>query len=211
MPSHVKGGRDYDSSGRRAAAAARRDRVLRQASSLMLRDGYAATTVAAIAAASEVSPETVYKYFGGKPGLVRALFDRALEGAGPISAETRSDALRSTDATTLVTGWARLATEVAPRSTPVLLLARQAAAGDAAMRQAYDEMEATRLLRMRTNARALAALGGLRDGITVEEAGDVLFTVSSPEMYELLVSRRRWSIERYERYVRETITHALMP
>jgi AcrR family transcriptional regulator len=210
MASRVKG-REYDSSGRRAAAAERRDRVLAQASSLMLRDGYAATTVAAIAAASGVSPETVYKSFGGKPGLVRALFDRALEGAGPVPAETRSDALRSTDATTLVTGWARLATEVAPRGTPVLLLARQAAAEDAAMRQAYDEMEATRLRRMRDNARALAALGGLRDGVTVEEAGDVLFTVSSLEMYELLVSRRGWSLERYERYVRETITHALMP
>jgi AcrR family transcriptional regulator len=204
-------GREYDSSGRQAAAAARRDRVLAKASSLMLRDGYAATTVAAIAAASGVSSEMVYKSFGGKPGLVRALFQRALEGTGPIPAETRSDALRATDAATLVAGWARLATEVAPRGTPVVNLARQAAAEDAEMRRAYDEMESTRLRRMNDNARALAALGGLRDDVTVEEAGDVLFSVSSPEMYELLVNRRAWSIERYERYVRETITHALMP
>jgi hypothetical protein len=30
-------------------------------------------------------------------------------------------------------------------------------------------------------------------------------------MYELLVLRRRWSLERYARYVRDTITHALRP
>jgi hypothetical protein len=119
--------------------------------------------------------------------------------------------LRSTDPVTLVSGWARLATEVAPRGTPVALLAREAAGSDPQMREAYDAMEATRLRRMHDNARALAALGGVREGVTVEDAGDVLFAVSSPEMYELLVLRRGWSIERYARYVRDTLTHALLP
>ena len=203
--------RRYDSSGRRAAAHARRQRVLDAAERLLHRDGYAATTVAAIAEESGVSPETVYKSFGGKPGLVRALFDRALEGAGPTPAETRSDALRHTDPVTLVSGWARLAAEVAPRGTAVMVLVRAAAASDPQMQQLYVEMDARRLRRMRDNARALAAIGGLREGITVEEAGDVLFAVSSPEMFELLVTRRRWSLERYSRYVRDTITHALLP
>ena len=210
MPSHVKG-RRYDSSGRRAAAAARRERVLEVGSHLMLRDGYDATAVTSIAAESGVSPETIYKSFGGKPGLVRALVHRALVGAGPVPAETRSDALRATDPANLVAGWARLATEVAPRGAPIMLLARSAASSDPQMREVYDEIDATRLRRMHDNARALAALGGIREGITVEEAGDVLFTVSSPEMYELLVMRRGWTIERYSAYVRETITHALMP
>ena len=210
MPSRVKT-RDYDSSRRRAAAAARRDRVLEAASKLMLRDGYAATTVATIASEAGVSSETVYKAFGGKRGLVRALFDDALAGAGSVPAETRLDALRTTDPVTLVQGWARLATEVAPRGTPIVLLVREAAAADAQMRQEYDAMEAMRLRRMQENARALAALGGVREGITVREAGDVLFAVSSPEMYELLVMRRGWSLERYSAYVRDTITHALLP
>ena len=210
MPAPVKS-RRYDGSRRRAAADARRARVLEAADRLMRRDGYHATTVAAIAAASGVSPETIYKSLGGKPGLVRALFEKALEGAGPVPAETRSDALRNTDPTTLVTGWARLATEVAPRGLPVLALVRAAAASDPEMRELYDELEAGRLRRMRDNARALAALGGVRDGITVEEAGDVLFTVSSAEMYELLVMRRGWSIERWSTFVRDTITHAILP
>ena len=210
MPSQVKS-RRYDSSSRRAAARARRLRILDVARRLMERDGYDATTVALIASESGVSPETVYKSFGGKPGLVRALFEKALEGAGPIPAETRSDALRGTDPVTLVSGWARLATEVAPRGNAIMVLVRAAATSDPRMAELYDEIVATRLDRMQDNARALDALGGVRAGITIEEAGDVLFTVSSPEMYELLVTRRRWSIERYSRYVRDTITHALLP
>jgi AcrR family transcriptional regulator len=210
VSSQVKS-RRYDSTRRRAAASARQQRVLDVARRLMERDGYEATTVALIAAEAGVSPETIYKSFGGKPGLVRALFDRALEGAGPIPAETRSDSLRDTDPVTLVSGWARLATEVAPRGTAVMVLVRAAASSDPRMAELYDEMDAARLHRMRDNARALDAIGGVRDGITVEEAGDVLFAVSSPEMYELLVTRRRWSIERYSRYVRDTITHALLP
>jgi len=210
VTAHVKS-RRYDSSGRRAAARARQQRIVEVAGRLMERDGYEATTVAAIAAESGVSAETIYKSFGGKPGLVRALFETALEGAGPIPAETRSDALRDTDPVTLVSGWAQLAKEVAPRGTAVMVLVRAAASSDPRLAELYDEMDARRLRRMQDNARALDAIGGVREGITVQEAGDVLFTVSSPEMYELLVSRRGWSIERYSRYVRETITHALLP
>ena len=121
MTAHVKS-RRYDSSGRRAAARARQQRIVEVAGRLMERDGYDATTVAAIAAESGVSAETIYKSFGGKPGLVRALFETALEGAGPIPAETRSDALRDTDPVTLVSGWAQLAKEVAPRGTAVMVL-----------------------------------------------------------------------------------------
>jgi len=210
VTAHVKS-RRYDSSGRRAAARARQQRIVEVAGRLMERDGYDATTVAAIAAESGVSAETIYKSFGGKPGLVRALFETALEGAGPIPAETRSDALRDTDPVTLVSGWAQLAKEVTPRGTAVMVLVRAAASSDPRLAELYDEMDARRLRRMQDNARALDAIGGVREGITVQEAGDVLFTVSSPEMYELLVSRRGWSIERYSRYVRETITHALLP
>lgn len=203
--------RRYDGAGRRAQAAARRHRVLDAAERLMLRDGYEATTVAAVAEDAEVSVETVYKSFGSKRGLVWALFQRALEGEGPEPAEVRSDRLRTTDPHTLVEGWSRLATEVAPRGAPLQLLVRAAAAADPRMREEFDAMDDVRLTRMRDNAAALAALGGLRDGITVEEAGDVLFTVSSTEMYELLVMRRHWPLERYARYVRDTITHALLP
>jgi AcrR family transcriptional regulator len=69
----VKHPRRYDASGRRARAQQRREAVLRAARTLFLDVGYAATTVPAVAGAAGVSAETVYKMFGGKAGLVRAL------------------------------------------------------------------------------------------------------------------------------------------
>jgi len=204
--------RRYDASSRRAAARARREHVLVAAGTLFATHGYANTTVAALAEAAGVSAETVYKSFGGKSGLVRALWQKALEGAGPVPAELRSDALRKQeDPRVLVRGWARLATEVAPRVVPVLLLVRDAAVGDPAMRRLYDDMERARLERMTDNARHLADAGHLRPGVGLAGASDVLFAVSAPEMFELLVLRRGWSPDRYAGFVADTIAAALLP
>ena len=93
---------------------------------LFLRDGFAATTIAAIAAEAQVSAETIYKAFGGKPGLVRAICDAALAGEGPVPAETRSDQLQlhEPDPRKIIRGWGELTAEVAPRIAPIMLLVR---------------------------------------------------------------------------------------
>jgi AcrR family transcriptional regulator len=203
--------RRYDSSRRRDAARARLERVLDAARELFLERGYAATTVAAVADSAGVSPETIYKALGSKAGLVRALHERALEGAGPVPAEQRSDALRgAASAQDVIAGWARLATEVAPRVVPILLLVREAAASDPEMLAAYAGLDEVRHRRMRSNAKALADRGFLRSGVSVTQAADLMFAVSSPEMYELLVLRCRWPLTRYTAYVRETLTHSLL-
>jgi AcrR family transcriptional regulator len=210
MPPSVKS-RSYDSSGRRAEAARRRQRVLAAALELFLGDGYAATTVAAVAEAADVSPETLYKTFGGKSGIVRALREEALLGAGPVPAETRSDRLRdTTDPRVVVRGWSRLSIEVAPRVVPILMLVRDAAVGDPAMRQMFVDMDADRHARMTENAGYLADGGHLRAGITRQAAADVLFAASAPEMYELLVIRRGWTMDRYADFVYDTICNSLL-
>ena len=71
--SPVKTHRRYDSSGRQDRARLVRAHVLNVAEKLFLRRGYASTTVAAIAATAGVSVETIYKKFGGKPGLIRSI------------------------------------------------------------------------------------------------------------------------------------------
>jgi AcrR family transcriptional regulator len=203
--------RAYDARSRREAARVRRGIVLDHAAELMLRDGYAATTVASIARQAGVSTAMVYKTFGGKAGLVRALHARALEGEGPIPAESRSDSLRRTaDPREIVAGWARLATEVAPRVAPVLLLVRDAAAADPEMREVAASFEAARHRRMVSNARVLAERGLLRTGVSRRHAADVMYALTSAELYELLVLRRRWSIRRFGDHVREQLTHALL-
>ena len=84
QPQGVKPKRSYDGSRRRERARERRARIVAVAERLFLRDGYSATTIAAIAGAAGVSADTIYKAFGGKPGLVRAIRDTALAGEQPL-------------------------------------------------------------------------------------------------------------------------------
>ena len=203
--------RHYDASRRRLKAAQRRRTVLEAAQELFFSQGYAATTIAGIAAAAGVSPETVYKGFGGKPGLVRELRAHALLGAGPVPAEDRSDQLRDlADPRAVVKGWAKLAAEVAPRVAPILGLVREAAVLDPTLRELEDELDSDRLRRMRANARFLADAGHLRPGVSLPQATDVLFAVSSQEMYDLLVVRRGWTTRRYSNFVATTLENALL-
>jgi AcrR family transcriptional regulator len=203
--------RQYDASRRRREAEQRRRAVLDSAQELFFSKGYAATTITDIAEAAAVSPETVYKRFGGKPGLVRELRTHALLGAGPVPAEDRSDRLRDlADPRAVVRGWAKLAGEVAPRVAPILGLVREAALLDPTVRELARELDADRLRRMRANARFLADAGHLRPGVSLRQATDVLFAVSSPEMYDLLVVQRAWSLRRYSSFVATTIENALL-
>ena len=93
----VKRKREYDASGRREQARRNRDRIVDAAERRFLGEGYGATTVAAIAIDAGVSDDTVYKAFGGKAGLVRAIRGRALEGAGSFSETVRSLAQAGVD------------------------------------------------------------------------------------------------------------------
>jgi AcrR family transcriptional regulator len=207
-----KSRRVYDASGRRAQASRTHAAVLDAAERLFLADGYAATTIGSIADAAAVSVETIYKVFRGKPGLVRAIRTRRLAGTGPIPAESRSNRTRrtETDSRKLVAEWGRLTAEVAPLVCPILLLVRDAAAADPEMATLRTEVDADRLRRMTLNARHLHRKGHVRIGISVATAADVLWTYSSPELFELLVVKRGWSVARYGTFVGESIAAALL-
>ena len=213
MAAKVKRIRRYDSTRRQDGAQRRRAAIVESASRLFLREGYVGTTIAKIAGDAGVSEETVYKAFGNKIALVRAIRDRALAGAGPVHAERRSDRMqaRENDPRRIIRAWGVLTTEVAPRVAPVLLLLRQAAASDRELAKLQAEMDEARLTRMTHNAQTLLKGGHLRPGIDLDEAADVLWTYSSPELYELFVIRRGWTVERYGRFVADAMIAALLP
>jgi AcrR family transcriptional regulator len=213
MAAKVKRTRRYDSARRQEAAARRRAAVVAAASRLFMREGFAGTTIARIAEDAGVSEEMVYKAFGNKIALVRAIRDQALAGEGRVHAERRSDRMQAheDDPRRIIRGWGVLAMEVAPRVAPVLLLVREAAASDPALARLQEEMDASRLTRMMHNARTLLNGGHLREGITLNGATDVLWTYSSPELYELVVIRRGWAVERYGRFIADAMIAALLP
>jgi AcrR family transcriptional regulator len=213
MAAKVKRVRRYDSTRRQDGAQRRRAAIVESASRLFLREGYFSTTIARIAEDAGVSEETVYKAFGNKIALVRAIRDQALAGAGPVHAERRSDRMQANESypRRVIRGWGVLTTEVAPRVAPVLLLVRQAAASDPELAKLQAEMDAARLTRMTHNAQTLLKAGHLRPGLDLDEAADVLWTYSAPELYELFVIRRGWAVERYGRFIADAMIAALLP
>jgi AcrR family transcriptional regulator len=212
QPADVKPKRVYDASRRRELARRNQTKIVERAERRFLRDGYATTTVAAIAADAEVSADTIYKSFGGKPGLVRAIRARALQGERSVPAEQRSDELHAneSDPAAIIQAWGALTAEVAPRVSPILLLIRDAAATDPEVGDLLEEMDADRLRRMTQNARRLLDAGHLRPGLKLAHAADVLWTYSSPELYELLVLRRGWTPQRYGRFIAAAMIEALL-
>jgi AcrR family transcriptional regulator len=209
----VKGRRRYDSSHRRARAVQTRSAILDVARRQLLEHGYATTTVARVAAEAGTSVETVYKAFGGKSGLVRALWERGLAGLGAVPAPERSDLMSSTetDPERVLRGWGRLTTEVAPEVAPLMLLVRGAAATDPDMATLLAEVEAQRRTRMRHNAGLLQQRGWLRPGTGLARATDILWTYSSAELYDLLVIRSGWPVRRYGEFIGDALVAALLP
>src|SRR6188768_3933553 len=80
MSEAVKPPRRYHSTARQEQARRTRRAIIDAAHHLFLTDGFAATTMPAVAAASGVAVQTVYKAFANKPRLAKAVFDIAIAG-----------------------------------------------------------------------------------------------------------------------------------
>lgn len=193
--------RRYDGAARRAQAERVRAALIEAARDMLLGEGYAALTIPKVAQACAVSAESVYKRFAGKPALVRAVVEQALQGIGPVAAETRSDALGADDLQELLRGWGRLSAEVGPRVAPIVLLVQIAAARDPELADLARELDDNRRARMSDNAHRLADAGHLPHGLSVAQATDVLWTYSSPEVYDLLVIRSGWNLQQYATFI----------
>jgi len=214
MSSPVKSRRRYDSSGRQAQAKRNRSAVLEAAHRLFLERGFGATTMPAVAAAAGLSVQTVYKAFGNKPRLAKAVFDVAVAGDDEPVPMLERDSLGRVrdepDPRTKFQLYGQFLAGVAPRHVPIQLVIREAATSDPEAQAVWTELQAERLKGMSMFAKALRDEGHLRPGISVGEARDVLWTYNSAEVFELLVIQRGWSPKRYGRWVAEALTAALI-
>ena len=209
----VKSRRNYDSSRRKERARQARHEIIETARQRFLQAGFTPTTVRAIAKDAGVSVDTIYKTFGGKSGLVRAIYQVGLAGEGPVHAETRSDTLQTTESDTrkVYQGLGRFSSEVAPRAAPIHRLIREAAATDPEMQDLLTTLDSERLARMRHVARNLKSAGHVRDDLTVERVADILWTFTAPQLYELLVESRGWTAVQFGTFTGEALIAALAP
>jgi len=193
--------RSYDSSRRKAAAAATRHRILGEARRLFIEGGYEATTVAAIAAAAGVAPDTVYATVGRKPVLFRLLIESAISGTDePVPALER-DYVRRVRASTVAQEkldlYAHAVTAVQERLAPLFLVLREAAPAHPELAHLWYEIGERRAQNMLMFAAEVAATGTLRAGVDAEEVADAVWAMNSPELYSLFVLERGWPPSRF--------------
>lgn len=206
--------RRYDSSRRKEQARAQRRRVLEYARRRFLDDGYAETTLGAIAADAGVSVETIYKAFGNKPGVLKEVFDFSVAGDDePVPMIERDHAKRmraEPDARKKLRMFAEHMSESMPRAAPIFLLAKGAAASEPEIRKLFQQWRAGQLAGLSALAGHLEEGGHLREGVTRELARDLLWTLNSTEVYELLVLERGWGREQYRDFLAEAMADAIL-
>ena len=106
--------------------------------------------------------------------------------------------------------YGRLLADVNPRLAPLVRVMREAAPGDPEIGAALEQLYSDRLDGMAEFAALLADREALRPGVSRRQARDVLWTLNSPEMFELLVAQRGWSARRYGRWVADQLAAALL-
>lgn len=217
MREPVKGRRKYDSRRRQAQAAQTRHDMLTAAHEAFLERGYAGATLAAIARSAGVAVETIYRGFGGKAGLFKAVVEAAVAG-GVARADVPVDERRAVravidepDSRRQLERYAATQPGIHSRMSPLMRVLAGAAATDAELARVHREMEEFRLAGMGRFAQLLADNGALRPDLSVDEARDLLWTLNSHSVYEQFVTQRGWSLQRYQTWLTETLIHALLP
>jgi AcrR family transcriptional regulator len=207
--------RSYDASGRREQARARRLAVVLAARDLFERDGFRPTTIAAIAAHAGVSAESVYKGFGTKAALAKAVFDLVIAGDDepvPVAERPAMQAVRDEpDLRRKIAMFVAGLAQRQARSAGVQILIRDGRHVDDSLVPVWAKLTDEGLAGMTMLGRNLLETGQLRDGIDLGEVRDVLWNYLSIDHYERLVRTQRWSLERYSRWLAHAITSAICP
>jgi AcrR family transcriptional regulator len=206
--------RSYNNALRADQARLTRQRVVDAAHSQFVAHGYTAATLEAIAREAGVSLQTVYNTVGNKAALLRAAYDVAIAGdddpAAVAERPTFQAVLDATDANSCLTRYAALSRELAERAAPLVAVIL-AEAGHPEVRALADTAEQQRGQGTARVARHLAGRFTLRPDVGRAHAADILWTLTAPEIAVRLVLQRRWSWDRYQAWLTETLVHALLP
>lgn len=207
-----KSRRRYDSPRRRAQAAATHQAVLDAGRRLFVEQGYARTTMRDVAAEAGVAVDSVYAHFRTKTALLTALMDQA-HGEPADTAVSDRDWVREVrtadDLGAALDTLARHLTEVYRAQAPLALAVRRAADADPTAAEIAEKRSADRL----------AGLAGLAErvattpGAALDDADrilDVLYALTSPEMFGLLSLDRGWGGEHYATWLAAALRHQLL-
>jgi AcrR family transcriptional regulator len=201
----------YDARRRQDAARRNRGAVLGAFRELLVRDGYSATTIRAVSEHAGVSPETVYKAFGGKAGLVKALWDVTLAGDDePLAMAERPALLEvwlTRDPQAKVRLYAAFVRGVHERLASLFGVLSQAGPEAAAV---LADSEAERLAGVTAFVTHLADEGALRPGAGTGQAADACWALTGPHLFTQLTVGRGWPPGAYQDWLAAVLAATLL-
>jgi AcrR family transcriptional regulator len=206
--------RAYDSTNRTRAAQETRRRIVQAAARLFVENGYAATSVAAIAAEAQVAVPTVYATLRSKANILRAVVELTVRGdddaAVLASRPAFQEVLAETDPRAALARFARLHRVICEREAAVFAQIEAAAGADPEATALLDEHDRRRYQTQRRLAGSLHRRRQLRPGLSARRAADAVWALASERTYLALVGARGWRPRDYERWVLEQLTAALL-
>jgi len=200
--------RTYHSRVRQRQAEETRQRILEAARSQFESSGYAVTTLEAIAEVAEVSPKTIAAVFGSKRALLAEVINPE---AFSTPVQQLIEELRATeDSSRRLSLVARLTRQAYEPLISSLELLRTAGAVAPELADLAQQVEARR---RQNQARLIASLhneGALRHDLSAEEATDILWALTSYDLYRMLVVEQRWEAVRYEMWLARLLIEHLL-
>ncbi len=214
MAERVKPKRSYESPRRREQAAATRLEILEAAQRLFERDGYAATTMAAVAVEARVALKTVYIAFETKSGLLRALWNLRLRGGQdeiPVAEQQWYRAvLDEPDPERQLRMNAHNSAHGKVRIGGLLEVIRSAAPTAPDIGALWHRIQTEYHANQGAIVQSINDKGALNPALDVARATDILWTLNHPNTWQLLAGQRGWSAEQYEQWTGDRAVEQLL-
>jgi AcrR family transcriptional regulator len=211
------GKRAYSSTLRDSQARRTRRDIVAAAGRLFAAQGFAATTIDAIAAEAGVSRKTVFTSVGGKVALLKLAYDYAMAGDDEpvpmVEREGLQSIIAEPDAYQQMRMYAEFVTGMGGRISALWLALRGAAEVDPEARELYQRWDRQRLDGMRDGpVRDLQAKRALRTDLTPDEAAAIFWVLIDPELYHRLVVVQGWSPNRFRDWLYQAfVSQVLVP
>jgi len=215
MSEEVKPRRRYNSAIRQEQAGETRTRILEASRRLFLERGYVATSIEAIAREAGVAGQTVYAAYGNKRTVLARLMDVSLGGDDqPVGVLERLEPQRmrnEPDQRAQLRMMAHGIREIMERAGPIFDVMRSAGTAEPEVAALYGRIQDERRRNMARVVGWVAENGPLRDGLSMDDAADIVWTLTSAEVHRLLTADRGWPEERYERWLGDTLIASMLP
>jgi AcrR family transcriptional regulator len=200
--------RTYRSPVRAERAARTRRAIVEAARRLFATQGYLETSLAQIADEVGVSVQTIYNSIGGKGELLLALNDILpdVTGTNPLVQRIAE----SEDPEEIVALAARIRRRLIEGAGDVLALLSSARHLDPEVAQAYRDGTWRGRASTRLIVERLAALGALRDDLSVDRAADAIWALLHYEVWNRLVDDCGWTCDAAERWFTDVLRRNLL-